>query len=74
MMGSLEGGAWEPRALRRGVPLTELRFERRDVGDDISPECWEMVVVNEGRDRRLSPSQERVSRKWDGATRSRFAR
>ena len=23
------------RVLRRGVPFTELRFERRDVGDDI---------------------------------------
>lgn len=28
-------GAWELRWERRGVPLTDLRFDRRDAGDDI---------------------------------------
>lgn len=29
-------GTWEARwDRRRGVPLTELRFDRRDVGDDM---------------------------------------
>lgn len=31
----LEAGACEERAERRGVPLTELRFERRCSGEDI---------------------------------------
>ena len=31
---SLEGGAWELRLLRCGVPLVDRRFERRDAGDD----------------------------------------
>jgi len=40
-MGSLEGGAWELRVPRRGVPLAELRLERRDSGDDIlSTSSW----------------------------------
>jgi hypothetical protein len=30
-------GPCELRLLRRGVPPVELRFERRDVGDDILP-------------------------------------
>lgn len=37
LLGSagLEVGACEERAERRGVPLTELRFERRCSGDDM---------------------------------------
>lgn len=31
----LDAGACEERAERRGVPLTELRFERRCSGEDI---------------------------------------
>jgi len=38
LLGSagLEAGACEERAERRGVPLTELRFERRCSGDDMA--------------------------------------
>ncbi len=42
-MGSLEGGAWELRLRRWGVPLTERRFERREAGDDD-----DMVVLFDG--------------------------
>jgi hypothetical protein len=37
LLGSagLDAGACEERAERRGVPLTELRFERRCSGDDM---------------------------------------
>jgi hypothetical protein len=37
LLGSagLDAGACEERAERRGVPLTELRFERRLSGDDM---------------------------------------
>ena len=37
LLGSagLEAGAWEERVERRGVPFTELRFDRRCSGDDM---------------------------------------
>jgi hypothetical protein len=41
LLGSagLDAGACEERAERRGVPLTELRFERRCSGDDMAGGC-----------------------------------
>lgn len=76
-MGSLGGGATDARALLRcGVPLTDLRFERREAGDDIVTRDLGVCVVCVSPSRRCRchlPGAEREGIWEREKTRRRFS-